>query len=202
MKKSNTILYKIGESIYINLTNKCSNNCDFCVRNNKEKFYDYYLWLENEPTAQEVIEQIKANFLDYNTFVFCGFGEPLYKLKEVIEISQFLKTKNKHVRLNSNGQADKICQNKQVAQQLKGLIDVVSISLNAISAKKYQEICHCVFGEDGYSSMLRFAKDCKESGIKVVLSVVDCIGETEIKKAKEIAQSIGVELRIRQYIES
>lgn len=196
----NTIIYEINEKIYINLTNRCSNNCDFCVRNGKETFCDYYLWLEKEPTAQEVISKLD-DYMAYDEFVFCGFGEPLYRLDAIVEISKFLKTKNKKTRINTNGQADLITK-ENAPKILKGLIDTISISLNASTSAKYQDICHCEFGEEGYNSMLRFAKACKEEGLRVVLSIVDCIGEKEIQQSKEIAENLGVELRIREYIEN
>lgn len=195
----NTIVYKIGNKIYMNLTNRCSNNCDFCVRNGKDTFHDYYLWLEKEPTAEEVIAKL-GDYMDYDNFVFCGFGEPLYRLDAIIEIAKFLKSKNKNTRINTNGQADLITK-ENVAKKLKGYIDTISISLNASTAEHYQEICHCEYGEEGFHSMLRFAKACKEEGLKVVLSIVDCIGEQEIKNSKEIAKSLGIELRIREYEE-
>lgn len=201
MKKNNTIVYVYKKKVYINLTNKCSNKCEFCVRNGKETFNDYYLWLKKEPEASEVIEKLKG-YLDFDEFVFCGFGEPLYRLDNIIKISQFLKSKGKQTRINTNGQADIICKSDEVAQNIKGLIDIVSISLNATSAEKYQKICHCAFGEEGYFSMLRFAEDCKNAGIKVKLSIVDCIGEEEIQKAKEIAKNLGVELRVREYVKN
>lgn len=197
---NNTIVYEIDKKIYINLTNKCSNNCEFCVRNGRQTFYDYYLWLDKEPTVQEVISELK-NYMEYEEFVFCGFGEPLYKLDDIVSIAKFLKTNGKRTRLNTNGQADLICKNQNAAQKLKGLIDIISISLNASTAEEYHKICHCDFGEEGFYSLLRFAEDSKNQGIKVKLSIVDCIEKQEIEKAKEIAQRLGVELRIRKYVE-
>lgn len=195
----NTTVYTIDDKVYINLTNRCSNSCDFCVRNGKDTFCDYYLWLNKEPTADEIIKELEG-YMQYNEFVFCGFGEPLYRLDAITEIADFLKGRQKTTRLNTNGQADLINPGTDTAGLLKGRIDIISISLNATSAEKYQEICHCDFGEEGYASLLRFAKECREKGLRVKLSIVDCIGEPEIKKAKEIAESLGVELRIRKLI--
>lgn len=195
----NTTVYTIDEKVYINLTNRCSNSCDFCVRNGKETFCDYYLWLDKEPAATEIIAQLEA-YMQHTEFVFCGFGEPLYRLDAITQIADFLKGRKKTTRLNTNGQADLINPGVDTAKMLKGRIDVISISLNATSAAKYHEICHCDFGEEGYASLLRFAKACKDEGLRVKLSIVDCISETEINKAKEIAESLGVELRIRKFI--
>lgn len=196
----NTIIYTIDGKVYINLTNRCSNSCDFCVRNGKETFCDYYLWLDKEPSPEEVISLLEK-YMDYNEFVFCGFGEPLFRLDAVVEIAGFLKSRNKTVRLNTNGQADLIQPGRNTPQLLKGLVDVISISLNATNAKKYQDICHCDFGDEGYNSLLRFAKDSKAEGIRVKLSVVDCVGDEEIRRAADIAERLGVELRVRKFVE-
>lgn len=194
-----TIIYRIGSKAYINLTNKCSNNCDFCVRKSKEKFNDYYLWLEKEPTAEEVVEKVK-DFEDCGEFVFCGFGEPLYKLDNIIEIANYLKQKGKKTRINTNGQAGLIC-GENTAKRIKGKIDVISISLNASNAKEYQKICHSIFGEKGFYAMLDFAKECHEQGTRTIFSIVDSIGKDEIEGCKELAEKLNIELRIRKYIE-
>ncbi len=196
--KNNTVVYTLNQKAYINLTNRCSNRCDFCIRNGRETFYDYYLWLDKEPSASEVIKQLEP-FLSYDEFVFCGFGEPLFRFDVILEVAEYLKSKGKKTRLNTNGQADLILPQRDAAKEIKGLIDIVSISLNASDAEKYQSICHCSFGVEGFYSMLRFAQSCKNQGIKTVLSVVDYIGQEEIEKAKKIARKLGVELRIRKY---
>ena len=199
--KKQTIVYHYKDKIYINLTNKCSNNCEFCIRNGKEKFYDYYLWLDKEPTAQETIKELEK-YMDYQNFVFCGFGEPLYALDTIIEAAKYLKRNNKHTRLNTNGQADLIHKgfsSDEIAKKIAGIIDEVSISLNAADAESYQKICHSEFGIEGYASMLRFAKACKENGIKVILTIVDCMGEEQIEKASLIAKKLGAEFRVRRY---
>lgn len=195
----NTFVYKIGNNCYINLTNSCSNSCDFCVRNGKESFCDYELWLSREPSAEEVIGLLTDDFQGCKEYVFCGFGEPLYAIDRIVEIGSFLKRSGKRVRLNTNGQADLIVGGG-VAERLKGAVDTVSISLNATTAERYQEICSCEFGEEGFYSLKRFAVECKNAGLEVVLSVVDCIGEDELAGAAVIADELGVRLRIRAKI--
>ena len=83
----NTYSYVLGKKIYVNLTNLCSNACDFCVREN-DSFSEYNLWLDKEPTAEEVINSFSAFDLDAaEEVVFCGYGEPIYKIDEIIAIS-------------------------------------------------------------------------------------------------------------------
>lgn len=195
----NTYSYSIDGKIYINLTNRCSNACDFCVRVN-DSYSEHNLWLDKEPTTEEVINSFqKLDFDGTKEFVFCGYGEPTYKLNEILEISEYLHKHGKIVRLNTNGQADLIL-GESVAPKLKGYIDIISISLNASNAKAYQDICHSEFGEKAFYALLNFAKECKEYVPVVKVSLVDVVGEEEIKKAKELCESIGIDLRIRAYI--
>lgn len=196
----NTITYVYGDKIYLNLTNKCSNNCEFCIRRNNDGLLDYYLWLDKEPTADEVIADLEKYELDkYDEAVFCGFGEPLYAIDVLIETADWLKAHGVKTRLNTNGQAGLI-SGPDTALKLKGRIDTVSISLNASDAEKYQKICHCKFNEEGFFEMLRFAVQCKREGIRTVLSVVDVIGEEEVEKCRKVAKNVGVDFRVRTYV--
>ena len=196
----NTITYVYGDKIYLNLTNKCSNNCEFCIRRNNDGLLDYYLWLDKEPTADEVIADLEKYELDkYDEAVFCGFGEPLYAIDVLIETADWLKAHGVKTRLNTNGQA-RLISGPDTALKLKGRIDTVSISLNASDAEKYQKICHCKFNEEGFFEMLRFAVQCKKEGIRTVLSVVDVIGEEEVEKCRKVAKNVGVDFRVRTYV--
>ena len=196
----NTITYVYGDKIYLNLTNKCSNNCEFCIRRNNDGLFDYYLWLDKEPTADEVIADLEKYELEkYDEAVFCGFGEPLYAIDVLIETADWLKAHGVKTRLNTNGQAGLI-SGPDTALKLKGRIDTVSISLNASDAEKYQKICHCKFNEEGFFEMLRFAVQCKKEGIRTVLSVVDVIGEEEVEKCRKVAKNVGVDFRVRTYV--
>ena len=194
-----TIVYEIEGSLYINLTNKCSNNCDFCIRNHRDGMEDYNLWLSKNPTADEIIAELKnQNFQNYKSVVFCGYGEPLYALDTMLEVAKFVKEYGIATRVNTNGQADLIC-GEGVAKRFAGLIDVVNISLNESDRDKYQKVCHCAFGEKGYDALLKFASEVKDYS-NVIFSIVDTIPQEDIEKCKKIAEDIGVTLRIREYI--
>ena len=192
------IVYEIDSNIYINLTNKCSNACEFCVRTTSDEYMPYDLWLKKEPAAEDVIKEIKEKYMNHSDFVFCGYGEPLYRLNEIIEVAKFLKANGKNTRLNTNGQASLIVGDG-VAEKLKGLIDRVSISLNSYDAKTYNEICHCQFGDDGFYSLLEFAKECKDQGINVNFSVVRAEG-VDVDKTVALANSLQIPIRIRELI--
>lgn len=191
------IVYEIDGNAYINTTNRCSNDCTFCVRATSDCYEKFDLWLKKEPTAEEVIEELKK-FPDKKEYVFCGYGEPLCALDTVLKVAEELKKQGKKTRMNTNGQADLIV-GEGVANRLKGKIDKVSVSLNAPTAAEYQKICRCRFGEEGFDSLLRFASDCKKCGVDVCFSIVDT-GDVDIQKAKILADEMGIPLRVRDLI--
>ena len=196
------IVYEYGDSLYINLTNRCSNDCTFCIRNFRDGVGDDPLWLEHEPSADEVIAALGEKDLSkYGQVVFCGFGEPTCAFGVLLEAAKYLKGKGVVTRINTNGQSDLYNGTDDSARRLAPYIDSVSISLNASTAEKYDEVCRCAFGEQGFYAMLDFARDCVREGIDTVMSVVDCIGEEEIAACRKVAESVGARLRVRAMIE-
>ena len=200
-----TITYKVGNGLYVNMTNECTNACDFCIRNNGEGAYGSDpLWLEREPTREEVLEDIKRAFSEeeYSELVFCGYGEPTCRLEDMLWVCRGVRASLSHVtiRLNTNGQADLIC-GKDTTPMFAGLIDSVSISLNSADAKKYQDVCHSVYGEEAYTAMLTFAHNVAKYVPDVAFSVVrGFLPEEDIATCQSIADDAGVRLRVREYI--
>ena len=105
------------------------------------------------------------------------------------------------IRINTNGQAE-LFYGPDAAARLQGVVDVVSISLNAPNARQYDEMCHSVYGEQAFPALLRFAQKCKDYIPTVILSVVDVMDGDDIEKCRKIAKEIGVTLRVREMIES
>ncbi|OPY63769.1 MAG: molybdenum cofactor biosynthesis protein A [Pelotomaculum sp. PtaU1.Bin065] len=202
MMMSMTITYEVGNSLYINITNRCTNNCYFCVKNIKDGVGSgTNLWLEKEPAIDEVIEDIQRRDISkYKEFVFCGYGEPMMRTNDIIEISKKLKEKyNMPIRINTNGQANLIC-GRDITPYLEGWVDSISISLNAKAKKEYQAICRSVYGEKAFEAILDFAAKCKKHIPKVVLSVVDFISRDDIRLCEEIAQNIGADFKVRHFV--
>ena len=205
MKEENrkdTYLYALDGNLYVNLTNKCSNACDFCVRNERTSYFGHYLWLKNgDPTVEKVIQACKpfGDISYFNEVVFCGFGEPTYKVAEMVALCDFFHEKGLKTRLNTNGQGNLI-NKRDIVPDLKGKIDFVNISLNASCYEKYQPICRSQFRESGFEGMLEFAKICKRNGVACRFSIVDCIGEAEVEACKRLAESLRIPLYVRSYI--
>ena len=200
--RKDTYVYTLDGNLYINLTNKCSNGCDFCVRNERSSYYGNYLWLRNgDPTVEKVIAATKS-FGDLTRFkevVFCGFGEPTYKVAEMVALCDYFHEKGLKTRLNTNGQGNLI-NKRDIVPELKDKIDFVNISLNASCVEKYQPICRSQFGESGFSGLIEFAKLCRKNEVACRFSIVDCIGEDEVEACKRLAESVKIPLYVRKYI--
>ncbi len=201
-----TVTYKIGSSIYVNLTNRCSNRCEFCIRGNGDSVGgSASLWLDREPTVEEAVQALRENAPRGDApgcreIVFCGYGEPTERLGDLLEICRRVKPLGLPVRINTNGQADLI-HGRATAPELKGLVDTVSISLNAPDSAKYDRLCHSEYGEKAFSVLLDYAKSCKAYVPHVVLSVVDVMAKDEIEACRALAENLGVEFRVRELIQ-
>lgn len=191
-------VYEYGGGLYVNLTNRCPCRCNFCIRSQADGLGSAdSLWLEHEPTAGEVLSAFqKFNLSDYQEAVFCGYGEPLCALETLLEVSRGLKESGMKLRINTNGLGD-VINGKPTVPLLKGLIDVMSISLNAPDAQGYNALCHPSV-ENAYEAMLAYARACKDN-FDTRFSVVDVIGPDEIARCKKIAEEMGIPLRVRHF---
>ncbi len=196
-----TVTYEVGDGLYVNLTNRCTNACEFCVRSVADGTYGE-LWLDREPTKEEILSSIFERDLGkYSELVFCGYGEPTMRLDELLWVSEEVrKVSDIKTRINTNGQTNLI-YGKDVTPMLEGKIDTVSVSLNASNSKEYDSVCHSDFGEAAFDALLDFAVKAKEHVKNVMLSVVrGSVPDDDIEKCKVIANDLGVTLKIREYI--
>lgn len=194
-----TILYDYKESLYVNITNQCPCSCVFCIRKETDHVGNSdSLWLDHEPTVEEVKEEFKKfNLEKYDEIVFCGYGEPLVRINEVIEIAKYIRSiSDLKIRINTNGLSDLI-HNKKTAMLLKNNIDSVSISLNAPNKTRYNEVTRPKFGEKSFDALLDFALDCKKYVEEVNFSVVDEISNEEIEESQKLADKMNIVLRVR-----
>lgn len=196
-----TIAYTVKNGLYLNITNRCPCSCTFCIRNNGDGAYGSdSLWLEREPTTEEIIEVLNTYDMDkFEEVVFCGYGEPTERMDTVVEVSKHLKGMGcKKIRLNTNGLADLI-HGKPTAYMLEGAIDVVSVSLNAGNKEEYLMVTQPSFGECSFNAMLEFASECKKYVKQVQFTIVDVIPKKEIEACKAVSKNLGIELKIRKY---
>lgn len=198
-----TITYELGNSLYVNVTNRCSNDCGFCVRNEHNGVNGKdNLWLEREPSVEEIKADFeKRDLSKYDAVVFCGYGEPMMRTDVVLEVARWLRENNPalKIRVNTNGQANLI-NKRDITPELEGIFDCVSISLNTDSAEKYQKLCKSEFGEAAYEELQNFARLAKRYVPEVVFSVVDILPKDEIENCRKIAEDCGVSFRVRKFI--
>ena len=204
MKKTMCIAYEVGDALYLNITNRCSNRCDFCIRNNGDGAYGSdSLWLEREPTVDEIVSAVLARDTSrYSEIVFCGYGEPSYRLPEAREAALRLKAERAglSIRINTNGQSDLILGSDS-APLYKDAFDTVSVSLNSPTPEGYDAVCHSIFGPGALPAILDFVRRVKELVPDTRLSVVsEFISDEEIGLCRKIAAELGVSLRVREYI--
>ncbi|MCU0641926.1 MAG: TatD family nuclease-associated radical SAM protein [Candidatus Margulisbacteria bacterium] len=199
------IAYPVGNSLYLNITNRCTNECPFCIRNKSPKFNQQFaLWLDKEPTADELITAI-GDPTRYEQIVFCGYGEPTVRLEVIKEVSRQLKSQksklksNVVIRIDTNGHGN-LFWGRNILPELKGLIDKVSVSLNAQDAATYNRLCRPLQGERAYTAIIDFLKEAKKYLPDVEATVVDLPG-VDKEKCRQIAAELGVQFRIRPYYE-
>ena len=202
MSKSMTILYKVHNGLYVNLTNRCSSACTFCLRQTMETVGESdSLWLLHEPSFDEVKKAFEEfDMKEFKELVFCGFGEPTERFDLLIEVAKYAKENfSIPIRINTNGQGDLINKRK-IAKEMKGLIDTVSISLNTPNADDYNKLVRSEFGEIAFDAMLEFAKEARKYVPNVVLTTVDTtISKEEEKECAKICKNLGVTYRIRPW---
>ena len=153
------------------------------------------------PSFEEIKTAIDAwDFSGYtDEVVFCGYGEPTCAYDNLLQAAAYLKEKGLKLRLNTNGLSD-LLNKKPTAKELCKYFDTISISLNAPTAEKYNELCKPSFGEKSFDALLQFARDCKETGVNLKFSLVDVISKEDIAACKVIADRMGIPLRVREYV--
>lgn len=193
------ITYKYKNSLYINLTNRCTNVCTFCIKNKwKGKFRGHDLKLKIEPTAKQVIREIKDP-TKYDEIIFCGYGEPFIRLDTLKEIASWVKANGGMVRVNTSGHGNLI-NKRNILPELKGLVDAVSISLNAPNSKVYVKLHKPKFGAAAYKGVLDFAKKSSKYIPDVTLTCIEFPG-ANMALCRKIAKELGVKFRVRPYLE-
>ena len=204
-KKGFTITYEYGGNLYVNTTNRCNFNCEFCLRHNKGggSIYTHNLWLTREPTREEILADIEKRDLSrYDQLVFCGFGEPSYRMEDICWVIDRMKEHGTKIftRMDTNGTGNLI-YGRDITPEFAGRFDMVSISLNTDTAEKYDALCHPQ-QSGSYQAMKDFSRELCRYVPKVMMTVVDTIPKEEIENCRRICEDeIGATYRVRKYIE-
>ncbi len=199
MKKEDTIIYEAHGNLYLNITNRCTADCVFCIKRYSDGVYGYNLRLSKEPPLPEIITKLSTcDLSNYREVVFTGFGEPLVRLDDVLEITKWLTARGSQVRLDTIGHAKLLYPERNVAQELADSgMKIVSISLNAQDENTYNRLCDPKYIQ-AYEKMLEFARDVKKSGMQLRFTVVN-LPVVDAEKCREIAKEYCADFKVRGY---
>ncbi|MCD7803201.1 MAG: TatD family nuclease-associated radical SAM protein [Clostridiales bacterium] len=196
-----TITYVYGDNLYVNSTNRCDCACAFCLRTTGDRVGDSgSLWLEREPSKEEILADIRRRDLSqYRELVFCGYGEPTYRLEDILWVAEQVKGYSSiPIRMDTNGHSDLI-HGRPTAHLFAGRFDILSVSLNRATAAAYQETCRSRYGEASFQAMLDFTREAVSYVPKVIMTVVDTIPPAEIEACRQICEGLGAVYRVRTY---
>ncbi len=195
--KKETITYVINNRLYINLTNKCNLHCVFCQREREKNYMvkGYWVWVSRDPSVEEVIREI-GDPTRYEEVVFCGYGEPTLRFSALKEIAKYVKSRGGKIRVDTNGLMFTFLP-KEKLKELKGLVDVWSVSLNAPDRETYEKVCKPA-QPDAFDKVLEFIKEALKEGFDVVVSAVDYPG-VDMKKTEELVKKLGAKWKYRRF---
>ena len=191
-----TIAYTIEDRLYLNITDRCTLACRFCPKTlGSQQVHDYDLTLDHRPETQEVIDAI-GNPTDYAEIVFCGYGEPTLRLTVLLEVATYIKENGGKVRVNTDGLAN-LANKRDVLPEMAGLIDSLSVSLNAQSAEVYER--HCDPNLSGsYQAVLEFLQESTRYIPDVTATAINGLDGVDIKGCEKLAKMCGVKFRQRE----
>ena len=199
LTSTDTIAYRgSGDAIYLNVTNRCSSDCAFCLREWTDGVYGEVLTLAHEPESDEVTQAVELEFLagPADEVVFCGFGEPTVRLDVVLAVTEWLRLRRIPSRLDTNGHGQLLNPDVDVPAALAAAgLGAVTISLNAADPESYDRICRPLFGK-AYRAVLQFAEQCASHDIQTTLTAVDYPG-ADLAGCKAIAAAMGAGFRAR-----
>ncbi len=198
--QGDVIAYKIKNSLYLNITNDCTNKCVFCRRLRDPVVKGHNLRLSREPTYEEIVLSI-GDPKKYDEVVFCGYGEPLLRLEIVKRVAQYLRDKGcKHIRIDTNGEANLVYK-RNIVPELVGFTDSFSVSLNASNKGEYDRLCRSEFGKDAYDEVKKFIVECKKYFADVTATIVGVPGIDVEKCRRIVEEELRVKFRLRVYNE-
>ena len=200
--------YRYGDArrLYLNVTNRCTNSCRFCVRCGTDGLGGAVLWGGEEPDLPSLQKAVEAcsPLEHFREFIWCGYGEPTFRLDLIVQAAPWLRSRGAQIRLNTNGHACLI-HARDVLPELSRVIDEISISLNAPDCKKYLELCCPDSSDPGiaprryWDAMIDFLSRAPKYFKNPQASVVGCVlSHEEIERSRKLAGSLGIrQFRVR-----
>ena len=194
-----SIAYAIRNSLYLNITNRCTLACRFCPKFVDYEVKGYYLKLNKEPSVDEIVEAM-GDFGRYDEVVFCGYGESTRRLDVLLEVAARVKEQKPEmkVRLNMDGLGN-LVHERNIIPDLAKVGDALSISMNAQDAQTYAKHCPSKYKEKAYPAVKSFIKEAVGHFDEVVASVVG-LPDVDREKCQQIVEEeLGAKFRYREH---
>lgn len=193
------IAYPIRDSLYLNITNKCTNTCSFCAKFSSFTVKGHYLKLSTEPSFEEILAAVGEDYARYDEVVFCGFGEPLLRLETVKRVGRYLKSKGCRIRIDTDGMAC-LVHGRNILPELD-FVDSISVSLNAPDPASYLKVISSPYGDKAWEAVVSFIREAKLHIPEVVATAVSAPG-IDVEAVRRLATGeLGVAFRKRDYNE-
>lgn len=202
-KEEAKTIYWMEDKLYLNITNRCSNCCFFCLKNYRRGIGGFNLKLGEEPSFERIVSELEEvlHMRSWSEMVFCGFGEPTERVDILLAVAVWIRQsygRPLKLRVNTNGHGYALNPGRDLATELKAAgVDKVSVSLNAGDEATYREVCRPTF-EGAYKVVLDFIKrakvtlECEATAVR--------LPEVDLVRASNLAHGLGVPFRVREYI--
>ncbi|MAE05072.1 MAG: radical SAM protein [Nitrospinae bacterium] len=182
-----TIAYPLSGKLYLNITNRCYNACLFCGLLSDRVFVGHDLTLESDPGVEAILEAA-GDPGRYEEVVFSGYGEPTTRLEELKQVALELRGRGaKRIRLATNGLGNRV-NGRSILPEFLGLIDAISVSLQAESPEAYEKVCKTKEIENPYPSVKEFVSEAKRLFGDVEVTAVDMPGIIDIEACEKVAR--------------
>jgi len=189
------IAYELHGNCYLNITWHCTLRCAFCPKfNGTWEVQGIDLRLRHEPTLEEILEAV-GDPARYKQIVFCGLGEPTIRLDMLLTVARELKKQGAFIRINTDGLAN-LVHGRDVTPEFEGLVDALSISMNAQNAELYARHTRPKLA-GAFEAMLDFARRAKAHVPEVTLTAIDGLEGVDVEACQAIAHELGVDFRRR-----
>jgi cyclic pyranopterin phosphate synthase len=201
MDRPDTIAYRGKGNIYLNITDRCSCSCTFCLAEFTSEVFGYDLTLHAEPDVEEIERAIELAFLGgpVDEVVFCGLGEPTMRLDDVLAVTEWLRLRRIPSRLVTNGHGELVNPDRDVAAELAAAgLEAATVSLIAADPATYDELCRPTFSK-AHRAVIKFVRRCVEEGVATTVTAVEQPA-VDLADCEALARAMGAEFRARRLV--
>lgn len=192
---SQHISYRIGDRLYLNITDSCTLECSFCPKSRGcYKLAGYDLRMEHRPDAAEIRASV-GDPRDYEEVVFCGLGEPTLRLNVLLEVARDVRARGGRVRVDTDGLAN-LVHSRDVLPSLAETVDHLCVSMNAQDPDTYEQVSRPNL-PGSFEAMLAFLAEAPRHLPAVTATAVEGPPGVDLAACERLAAECGVGFRRR-----